>query len=176
MTLTQKFASVAAVALAGTAVSVVAPATASAAEPCILGSSNTAPSCVQRDLGYQRVFTLGNGICAGLVTTQGTAYDGPRNQYADVPGATHAIELTISNGFTPLGPILPPILNCDVLAVYDWRNLDTGQTGSVSRFVPANLPSQSRLTVTALTGPGRVSLTMRTDRPSIPVNLEVLVP
>ncbi|KAA0016524.1 hypothetical protein FOY51_26260 [Antrihabitans cavernicola] len=111
-----------------------------------------------------------------MITTQGTAYDGPRDKYADIPGASHAIELTISQGFTPLGPFLPPILNCDVTAIYDWHNADTGQSGSVSRFVPANLSSTSRVVVTAVTGPGRVQLTMRTDHPNIPVTLDVVVP
>ncbi|MEC3952910.1 hypothetical protein VMT65_07705 [Nocardia sp. CDC153] len=69
----------------------------------------------------------------------------------------------------------PQLLACDVTAVVDWRNLDTGQAGSVSRFVPAGQRSTPAV-ILAETGAGRVQLTLRTDRPNLPASTEVVVP
>lgn len=122
------------------------------------------------------VWTLGNGICAGMLTASGTAFDGPLGKYSEVPGAVHSVELRIAQGFSPLGEWAPTVLACDVTAVVDWRNLDTGQSGTVSRYVPAANTSSRPMDVQVGTGPGRVQLTMRTDRPSVPVSTEVVVP
>ncbi|MFC4605635.1 hypothetical protein [Rhodococcus kronopolitis] len=122
------------------------------------------------------VWTLGNGICAGMLTAAGNAFDGPLGQYSEVPGAVHSVELRITQGFSPLGEWAPTILACDVNAIVDWRNLDTGQSGTVTRYVPASNTSSWPMIVQVGTGPGRVQLTMRTDRPSLPVSTEVVVP
>jgi hypothetical protein len=122
------------------------------------------------------VWTLGNGICAGMLTASGTAFDGPLWQYSEARGAVHSVEFRIAQGFSPLGEWAPTILACDVTAIVDWRNLDTGQSGTVSKYVPAGNTSTRPMLMHVGTGPGRVQLTMRTDRPSIPVSTEVVVP
>ncbi|TCN50197.1 hypothetical protein EV641_113178 [Rhodococcus sp. SMB37] len=156
---------------------VAAPGVASAADPCQLGWSNVGPrSCAMTDVGMAPVLTLGNGICAGMMVASGTAFDGPLYHYSTFPGATHAIDLRISQGFSPLGEWAPTILACDVTAIVDWRNLDTGRSGSVSQFIPASHTSTRPMNVLVNTGPGRVQLTLRTDHPSIPVSTEAFVP
>ncbi|WP_287218753.1 hypothetical protein [Rhodococcus sp. (in: high G+C Gram-positive bacteria)] len=174
---TRRFVSVAAAGLMGGAMFLVAPGVAGAAEPCQLGWSNVGPrSCQMNEVRAAPVLTLGDGICAGIFSASGTAYDGPLWEYSPAPGATHAIDLRISQGFSPLGEWAPTILACDVTVVVDWHNLDTGHTGTVSRFVPAHHTSTRPMNVQVYTGPGRVALTLRTDRPSIPVSTEVVVP
>ena len=156
---------------------VAAPGVASAADPCMLGWSNVGPrSCAMNDVGTAPVLTLGNGICAGILSASGTAYDGPLYEYSNAPGSTHSVELRITQGFSPLGEWAPTFLACDVTAIIDWRNFDTGQSGSVSHFVPARHSSTTPMVVQVHTGPGRVQLTLRTDRPNIPVSTEVIVP
>ncbi|MVU76862.1 hypothetical protein GPX89_06340 [Nocardia sp. ET3-3] len=118
---------------------------------------------------------MGNGVCVGMLSTGGTAFDGPLYQYSEAPGATHSVVLRITQGFSPVGEWGPQLLACDVTAVVDWRNLDTGQTGTVTQFIPAGQRSTPAI-VLAETGPGRVSLTVRTDRPSLPASTEVVVP
>ncbi|WP_228807247.1 hypothetical protein [Nocardia otitidiscaviarum] len=161
---------------AGVAVA-AAPANAEhPGSPCQLGWSNVEPrSCEQNSFNLAPTWTLGNGICAGMFTTGGTAFDGPLYEYSEAPGATHAIVLRITQGFSPVGYWGPQFLACDVTAVVDWHNIDTGQSGSVSQFVPAGQRSTPAILV-AHTGPGRVQLTVRTDRPSIPATAEVFVP
>ncbi|MFJ1460390.1 hypothetical protein [Nocardia wallacei] len=160
----------------GAGVAVAAPAMADGGEPCQLGWSNVGPrTCAKTDFQLSPVFTLGNGVCAGLMNAGGTAFDGPLYQYSEAPGAEHSVVLRITQGFSPVGEWGPQLLACDVTAILDWRNLDSGAAGSVSRFVPAG----QRLTAAILvadTGPGRVQLTLRTDKPNIPASAEVFVP
>lgn len=161
----------------GTALLVAAPGVAGAADPCQLGWSNVGPrTCAMTNVQMPPVLTLGNGICAGIMVPSGTAFDGPLAQYSSAPGASHAIELRISQGFSPLGEWAPTLLACDVTAIVDWHNLDTGRSGSVSQFIPAHHTSTHPMIVHAFTGPGQVQLTLRTDRPSIPVSTQVTVP
>lgn len=163
----------------GAALFVAAPSAASAApdDSCQLGWSNVEPrSCVQNDVNLPPVLTLGDGICAGIFSAQGAAFDGPLWDYSDARGAVHSIEMRISQGFSPLGEWAPTILACDVTTIIDWKNLDTGQSGSVSQFVPAGNNGTNPAYAYVGTGPGRVQLTVRTDRPSIPVSTEVFVP
>lgn len=122
------------------------------------------------------VWTLGNGLCAGMLVASGTAFDGPVWEYSAAPGAVHSVELRISQGFSPLGEWAPTILACDVTAIIDWQNLDTGRSGTESRYVPASNTSTRPMIVPVGTGPGRVRLTVRTDHPSIPASTEVVVP
>jgi hypothetical protein len=178
VTFAKSFASAAATVLAGTALCLAAPGTAQAADPCQLGWSNVGPrSCVMNELRTAPVATLGNGVCIGILNVAGTAFDGPLAEYTPAPGAAHAISLRISQGFSPLGNWAPTVLACDVTAVIDWHNLDSGATGSVTRFIPADKTSTYPVQdVVAYTGPGRVQLTVRTDKPNIAQSTEVFVP
>ncbi|MEV0507364.1 hypothetical protein AB0I30_07615 [Nocardia tengchongensis] len=145
--------------------------------PCQLGWSNVEPrSCAQNNFNMSPVFTLGNGVCAGMFSTGGTAFDGPLYQYSEAPGASHSVILRISQGFSPLGNWAAQLLACDVNAIVDWNNADTGQQGSVTRFIPAGQSSTNPAIFPVNTGPGRVHLTIRTDRANIPANLDVVVP
>ncbi|WP_433607450.1 hypothetical protein [Prescottella agglutinans] len=128
------------------------------------------------DVGMAPVWTLGNGICAGMLTASGNAFDGPLWEYSAARGAVHSVELRISQGFSPLGEWASTTLACDVTAIINWQNLDTGESGTVSRYVPASNTSTIPMYVYVGTGPGRVRLTMRTDHPSIPVSTDVVVP
>ncbi|MGV9414526.1 hypothetical protein ACWDOP_31875 [Nocardia sp. NPDC003693] len=159
------------------AIVTAAPATADhPGGPCQLGWSNVEPrSCVQNSFNLSPTFSVGNGICAGLFMTGGTAFDGPLYQYSEAPGAEHAVVLRITQGYSPVGYWGPQFLACDVTAVVDWFNHDTGQGGSVSQFIPAGQRSTPAILV-AYTGPGRVQLTVRTDRPNVPASAEVFVP
>ena len=158
---------------------VAAPGVAGATEvpdTCRLGWSNVWPRTGEPSPAKMApVWTLGN-ISAGTLTASGNAFDGPLGQYSSAPGAVHSVELRVTQGFSPLGEWAPTILACDVNAIVDWRNLDTGQSGTVTRYVPASNTSTSPMIVQVGTGPGRVQLTMRTDRPSLPVSTEVVVP
>ncbi|MFC6011831.1 hypothetical protein [Nocardia lasii] len=178
MTFAKSFASAAATVLAGAALCFVAPGTAQAADPCQLGWSNVGPrTCEMNQLRTAPVLTLGDGICVGVLNVEGTAFDGPLAEYTPAPGATHAISLRVSQGFSPLGNWAPTLLACDVNLILDWHNLDTGATGSVTRFIPANNTSTYPVQdVVAYTGPGRVQLTARTDKPNLPQTTEVFVP
>ncbi|WP_280497362.1 hypothetical protein [Nocardia farcinica] len=69
-----------------------------------------------------------------------------------------------------MGPQLPA---CDVTVVADWRNIDTGATGSVSPVRTGRAAPASRAITLLPTGPGRVQLTLRTDKPNIPASLDV---
>ncbi|MFI6870318.1 hypothetical protein [Nocardia sp. NPDC050406] len=161
---------------AGAGLAIGTPASADPGEPCQLGWSNVGPrTCAKTDFNLSPVLTVGNGVCAGILQAGGTSFDGPLYEYSEAPGATHSVVLRITQGFSPIGEWGPQLLACDVTAVVDWRNLDTGQTGSVSRFVPAWQRSTPAI-VLADTGPGRVQLTLRTDRPNIPASTEVFVP
>ncbi|WP_228823463.1 hypothetical protein [Nocardia blacklockiae] len=167
---------VAAAAVLGAGAAVAAPASADAGDPCQLGWSNVGPrTCVKNDFRLSPVLTLGNGVCAGVLQTGGSAFDGPLYQYSEAPGAEHSVVLRITQGFSPVGEWGPQLLACDVTAVLDWHNLDTGATGSVSRFIPAGQRLSAAILV-ADTGPGRVRLTLRTDRPNVPAAAEVFVP
>lgn len=162
--------------LGATGVAVAAPAAAEGGEPCQLGWSNVGPrTCAKTDFNLSPVLTLGNGVCAGLLQAGGTAFDGPLYEYSEAPGAVHSVVLRITQGFSPVGEWGPQLLACDVTAVVDWHNLDTGQSGSVSRFIPA-WQRLSPAIVVADTGSGRVQLTLRTDRPNVPAATEVFVP
>lgn len=160
----------------GAGVAVAAPATADVGEPCQLGWSNVGPrTCAKTDVNMSPVFTVGNGVCVGMLQAGGTAFDGPLYEYSEAPGAVHSVVLRVTQGFSPVGEWGPQLLACDVTAVVDWHNLDTGQTGSVSRFIPAWQRSSPAI-VLAETGSGRVRLTLRTDRPNIPASTEIVVP
>lgn len=177
MRIAHKFVSAAATGIIGAAMFVAAPGVAGAASPCQLGQSNTQPrSCVQSNVGFPPVLTLGNGICVGMLNAAGTAFDGPLWEYSSARGAVHSVQLRISQGFSPLGEWAPTVLACDVTAIVDWQNLDTGRSGSVSRYIPAANTSTNPMIMHVDTGPGRVRLTVRTDHPSIPVSTEVVVP
>ncbi|PTR32322.1 hypothetical protein C8K36_1011374 [Rhodococcus sp. OK519] len=128
------------------------------------------------DVGMAPVWTLGNGICAGMLVASGNAFDGPLAEYSSAPGAVHSIELRISQGFSPLGEWASTVLACDATAIIDWQNLDTGQSGTVSQHIPATNTSTFPAYMHVATGPGHVRLTMRTDRPSIPATTDVVVP
>ncbi|MFD3596077.1 hypothetical protein ACFWU5_25410 [Nocardia sp. NPDC058640] len=177
MTSTKSFAAAAAV-LVGAALCLAGPGTAQADDSCQLGWSNVGPrSCVMNELRTAPVATMGNGICVGILNAAGTAFDGPLNSPSVAPGATHSIALRISQGFSPLGNWAPTVLACDVHVVVDWRNLDSGAAGSVTRFVPAGATSTYPVQDLIVgTGPGRVQLTVRTDKPNIPQSTEVFVP
>ncbi|MFZ2527549.1 MAG: hypothetical protein WAX14_07835 [Rhodococcus sp. (in: high G+C Gram-positive bacteria)] len=128
------------------------------------------------DVFIPPVPTLGDGICTGIIYATGTAYDGPLVEYSNAPGAAHSVELRLTQGFSPLGEWAPTLLACDVTAVVDWQNFDTGRSGSFHQFIPARHSSTTPLVVQVETGPGRVHLTLRTDRPSIPMSTDVVVP
>jgi hypothetical protein len=128
------------------------------------------------EVGMAPVLTLGDGICVGMLVASGTAFDGPLWEYSSAPGAQHAVELRISQGFSPVGEWGSTALACDATAVVDWQNFDTGRSGSVTRHIPAHKTSVSPEIVPVETGPGRVRLTVRTDRPSIPASADVVVP
>lgn len=170
--------SLTAVAILGAGAAVAAaPAGAEPGSPCQLGWSNVEPrSCVQNSFNTGPVFTVGNGVCAGMFSVGGTAFDGPLYQYSEAPGTSHSVILRISQGFSLLGNWAPTLLACDVNAVIDWTNADTGQQGSVTRFIAAGQSSTYPAIFPVNTGPGRVHLTIRTDRPNVPVNLDVVVP
>ncbi|MBD0322996.1 MAG: hypothetical protein ICV72_06350 [Aldersonia sp.] len=122
-------------------------------------------------------FTLGNGVCAAVLQASGNGFDGPLWQYSEAPGATHGIIVRITQGFSPLGEWAPSILTCDMTAVVDWHNLDTGARGSESRHMPWLAQPSIRPTIVPLyTGRGRVQLTLRTAHPNIPASTEVFVP
>ncbi len=178
VTFAKSFASAAATVLAGAALCLAAPGTAQADDTCQLGWSNVGPrSCVMNQLRTAPVATLGNGVCVGILNVAGTAFDGPLNSPSVAPGATHSIALTLSQGFSPLGNWAPTLLACDVNVVVDWKNLDNGATGSVTRFIPADKTSTYPVQdVIANTGPGRVQVTVRTDKPNLPQTTEVFVP
>ncbi|WP_446223885.1 hypothetical protein ACTWPB_01005 [Nocardia sp. IBHARD005] len=177
MTSRKSFASAAATVLAGAALCLAAPGTAKAADPCQLGWSNVGPrSCVMNELRTAPVATLGHGVCIGILNVAGTAFDGPLMAPSVAPGATNSIALRVSQGFSPLGNWAPTLLACDVNVIVDWKNLDSGAAGSVTRFIPAG--STSTYPVQDLmvgTGPGRVQLTIRTDKANIPQSTEVFV-
>ncbi|WP_330228014.1 hypothetical protein OHA40_17515 [Nocardia sp. NBC_00508] len=166
----------------------VVPATASAehaGEPCQPGRSNQPPrSCVLTPVDFAPAWTLGNGVCAGLLSAHGQATDGPLYQYSANAGATHSIELRLSTGIG-LEPLSAgPVLGCAVTAIVDWHNLDTGGTGSVSQYVDPfacqkftpGCYQHAGPTIHMGTGPGRVRLTLRTDHPNIPSTIEIIVP
>ncbi|WP_336084816.1 hypothetical protein [Nocardia sp. SSK8] len=178
MTFTKGFASAAATVLTGAALCLAAPGTAHAEDPCQLGWSNVGPrSCAMNEVRTAPVATLGNGVCVGLLNVQGTAFDGPLISPSVAPGATHSIALIVSQGFSPLGNWAPTLLACDVNLIVDWTNLDNGATGSLTRFIPAgNTSTYPIQDVVVHTGPGRVSLTVRTDKPNLPQTAEVFVP
>lgn len=180
MSMSYRTTSATVTALIGAAMFVAAPGVAGAtdvADPCQLGWSNVGPrTCAQAPVNMAPVWTLGDGICAGMLTASGTAFDGPLGQYSEVPGAVHSVELRITQGFSPLGEWGSTTLACNVTAVIDWRNLDTGQSGTASRYIPASKTSSFPTVMQVGTGPGRVRLTMRTDGPSIPVSTDVVVP
>ncbi|MBC7305191.1 MAG: hypothetical protein H5T78_30125 [Nocardia sp.] len=119
---------------------------------------------------------LGDGVCVGILNVAGTAFDGPLAEYTEAPGAAHAVVLRVSQGFSPLGNWAPTVLACDVHLVAEWHNLDHGNTGSVTHFIPAGRTSTYPTIFLADTGPGRVQLTVRTDRPNLPQSVEVFVP
>ncbi len=176
MTIARGLVSTTAAGLLGAAMALTAPGVANA-EPCRLGASNVGPrSCATTELRTAPAWTLGTGFCVGMLTAAGVAYDGPLAEYHVFPGTAHSIELRITQGFSPLGDYAPTVLACDVTAIVDWRNLDTGDSGSVSRFVPAGSTGARPLFVHVDSGPGRVALTLRTDRPGIPASTEVFVP
>ncbi|MGF7120212.1 hypothetical protein DEU38_1082 [Rhodococcus sp. AG1013] len=128
------------------------------------------------DVGMAPVWTLGDGICPGMLVASGNAFDGPLSEYSSAPGAVHSVELRVTQGLSPLGEWGSTVLACNATAIIDWQNLDTGQTGTVSRYIPASNTSAWPVYVHVGTGPGRVRLTMRTDHPSIPVSTDVVVP
>ncbi|WP_280483466.1 hypothetical protein [Nocardia farcinica] len=168
--------SAAAAATLGAGLAVAAPGTAQAADPCQLGWSNVGPrTCATTEFRLSPVLTLGNGVCAGMLTAGGTSFDGPLYEYSEAPGATHAVVLRVTQGFSPIGEWGPQLLACDVTVVADWRNLDTGASGAVSRFVPAGQRLSPAIMLLP-TGPGRVQVTLRTDKPNIPASLDVFVP
>lgn len=177
VTFRKSFASAAATVLAGAALCLAAPGTAHAADPCRLGWSNVGPrTCAMTEVRTAPVAFLGDGVCVGMLNVAGTAFDGPLAEYTEAPGAAHAVVLRIGQGFSPLGTWAPTVLACDVHLVVDWHNLDHGNTGSVTHFVPAARTSSSPAIVLADTGPGRVQLTVRTDRPNLPQSTEIFVP
>lgn len=177
MTIARKLATTAATGLVGAAMAVTAPGVAEAADPCQLGVSNVGPrTCATTEVRTAPAWTLGNGVCVGMLSAAGVAYDGPLSQYHVFPGTAHSIELRITQGFSPLGNFAPTVLACDVTAIVDWRNLDTGRSGSVSHFIPAGHTSSRPFYMHVDSGPGRVALTVRTDRPSVPATAEVFVP
>lgn len=177
MTIARRLATTAAAGLVGSALAVTAPGVAAAADPCQLGWSNVGPrSCATTEVRTAPAWTVGNGICVGMLSAAGVAYDGPLSQYHAFPGTSHSIELRITQGFSPLGDWAPTVLACDVTAIVDWHNLDTGRSGSVSQFVPAGHTGSRPFYLHVDSGPGRVALTVRTDRPSVPATAEVFVP
>lgn len=180
MTISHRLASAGVTALIAAAVSLAASGTASAdhtADPCQLGWSNVGPrTCAQTNVALAPVWTLGNGICAGMLTASGTAFDGPLWEYSSARGAMHSVELRIAQGFSPLGEWAPTLLTCDVTATVEWHNLDTGLSGTASRHIPTGNTSTAPLIMHVNTGPGRVQLTIRTDHPNIPASTEVVVP
>ncbi|WP_278260735.1 hypothetical protein [Nocardia sp. AG03] len=178
MTFTKGFASAAATVLTGAALCLAAPGTAHAEDPCQLGWSNVGPrSCVMNEVRTAPVLSVGNGICASILNVAGTAFDGPLTSPSVAPGATHSIALIVSQGFSPLGNWAPTLLACDVNLVIDWKNLDNGATGSLTRFIPAgNTSTYPIQDVVVNTGPGRVSIAARTDKPNLPQTAEVFVP
>ncbi|WP_245669535.1 hypothetical protein [Nocardia speluncae] len=177
MTIARKLATTAAAGLFGAAMAVAAPGVAAAADPCQLGASNVGPrTCATTEFRTAPAWTLGNGVCVGMLSAAGVAYDGPLSEYHVFPGTAHSIELRVTQGFSPLGNFAPTLLACDVTAILDWRNLDTGRSGSVSHFIPAGNTSSRPFFMHVDSGPGRVALTLRTDRPSVPATTEVFVP
>ena len=157
-----------------------APTSAGAApaEPCQLGTSNTdIRSCETTGAQAMPVPTLGDGICAGLVRAERiTAFDGPLWEYSEAPGMTHGIEVNLAQGYAPLGEWGSTVLACDQTVHVDWRNLDTGQSGRVDRFIPAGAPSYAQQLVHIDSGPGNVELTVGTDQPHLPTTTHVQVP
>ncbi|WP_231390271.1 hypothetical protein [Nocardia sp. CNY236] len=154
-----------------------APANANPDGPCQLATSNVGPrTCVQTSMYTSPTFTMGDGVCLGMLTTGLSAFDGPLMDPSVAPGATHSIALRIGQGYSPIGDWGPTLLACNITAVVDWHNLDTGQSGTVSGFIPASQPASSRTNLVAHTGPGRVQLTIGTDRRNIPAVAEVFVP
>jgi len=177
----RKTAAVVGAGLVTAAVSVAAPGSAGAdvaADPCMRGWSNTGPrSCETSHAEMLPVPTLGDGFCAGILRmTRATAFDGPLWEYSSAPGMVHGIEMNLAQGFAPLGEWGSTVLGCSQTAIIDWHNLDTGQSGTVHKFVPADNPSTTQQLVHAPTGAGRVQLTMRTDHPSIPMTTQIAVP
>ncbi|MEU7141622.1 hypothetical protein ABZ942_19365 [Nocardia sp. NPDC046473] len=67
---------------------------------------------------------------------------------------------------------------CTVAVSVNWRNLDSGANGAFTSVVTGNGSFESRSQQFELpTGPGRVSLSLTTDRPHIPVaDTEISVP
>ena len=157
-----------------------APPLAGAApdDPCMLGTSNTdVRSCETAGAQALPVPTLGDGICAGIVRAERiTAFDGPLWEYSEAAGMTHGIEINLAQGYAPMGEWGSTVLACDQTVHVDWRNLDTGASGRVERFIPAGAPSYAQHLVHIDSGPGPVELTVGTDHPHLPATTHVQVP
>ena len=180
MPTSRKSLSAAAIGLLGAALLVTAPGAANAApgaSACMLGSSNVGPrSCVMRAVNLPPVMTLGDGVCAGILSANGTAFDGPLWRYESAPGKTHSVKLRLAQGFSPLGEWAPTLLACNTTAVIDWKNFRTGKSGTVKKFVRATNNGNHPAETYVSTGSGRVRLTVHTTRPSVPVSTVVVVP
>ncbi|ELB92173.1 hypothetical protein Rwratislav_15523 [Rhodococcus wratislaviensis IFP 2016] len=137
------------------------------ADPCQLGWSNVGPrTCAQTEVRFAPVWSLGDGICAGMLTASGTAFDGPLWQYSEAEGAVHSVELRIAQGFSPLGEWAPTVLACDVTAIVRLAQPRHGgkRNGEpICTCRPHEYLADDR---NVDTGPGRVRLTIRTDHPN----------
>ncbi len=67
---------------------------------------------------------------------------------------------------------------CTVGVTVGWRNLDSGEAGSFTSVVRGNATFQTGSQELDLpTGPGRIVLSLTTDRPHLPVaDIEIAVP
>ena len=127
---------------------------AAAACGLLLGTTTTAASAATT---MAPTYTLATGwTCAGQV--DGTAIPGP----SDYSGPGEAA-VYLRGTFWSATPGSHES-GCSVTATVDWRNLDTGASGSVATVVVGGPAGQTgpAVGVVLATGPGRIEATVRT--------------
>ncbi|WP_227979244.1 hypothetical protein [Nocardia spumae] len=113
--------------------------------------------------GFGTLQTLGSICWGGVNSFAGPAF----NRAGAVSG-----QLTFDNWTPTFGQ------PCTVGVAVNWRNLDSGATGGYSSVLTGNGSFEAHSTQFELpTGPGRVALTLTTDRLNLPVQgIEIVVP
>ncbi|VFA95522.1 hypothetical protein [Nocardia farcinica] len=139
-------------------------AVAALAVGAVIAASAPASASTYLPVELPMATTAAHGLgCAGEVWAVGNVYpDG------DVPGT---VDLQLKGWLKVLGIPAPW---CSVTATVDWRNLDTGATGSGSVFLGSGNgfpffwagPQLGNLRL--VTGAGQVQFTLRTDLPHAP--------
>lgn len=122
------------------------------------------------DFAVGPTYFYGGGICVGQASAQGKVLGGAQ---------THGVNVAFQMGIHPLGEWGSALLSCPANLIVDWRNVDTGASGTLSYFhsnpsgVTQAIPIDG---INVDTGPGAVDLTLRTDGPNLPATTRVIVP